>query len=417
MKAHIISIGDELLIGQTINSNASYIGELLTGLQIQVAKISVVGDNEEDILSEFQQAYSGNDLVVVTGGLGVTHDDITRKVVCNFFKCGLIKNQEVLDDITERFERLNHDVSKINEDQSYVPEVASALRNMIGTAPGYWIEKDNKIFVVLPGVPHEMKNLMKEVVSKLEAKEMIFESYTATVNLLTTGIWESTLYEKFGDIEKLLDGGKLAFLPSPFGVKLRISASGNTKENAESKLSEIEQRIRAIAGRYIYGKNDDDLAEVVGRLLKERGITISVAESCTGGLIAHRITSFSGSSDYFERGVISYSNASKVEVLGVDEDTIANFGAVSPQVACQMAQGIRSISGTEIGIGVTGIMGPTGGSAEKPIGLVYIGYADSKITESIELRLSSNRILNKERAAQAAFSLVRKMILGISLDA
>ena len=148
-----------------------------------------------------------------------------------------------------------------------------------------------------------------------------------------------------------------------------------------------------------------------------RGITISVAESCTGGLIAHRITSFSGSSDYFERGVISYSNASKVEVLGVDEDTIANFGAVSPQVACQMAQGIRSISGTEIGIGVTGIMGPTGGSAEKPIGLVYIGYADSKITESIELRLSSNRILNKERAAQAAFSLVRKMILGISLDA
>jgi nicotinamide-nucleotide amidase len=234
--------------------------------------------------------------------------------------------------------------------------------------------------------------------------------------LITTGIPESFLFERLEPIEELLQGGKLAFLPSQFGVKLRISVEGPDEETISNKLLEIEQKIRGKAGRFIFGTDDDTLEEVVGRILLERELKISTAESCTGGLVANMITNIGGSSKYFERGVVCYSNASKVEILKVDEDTLAEHGAVSAEVAMQMAEGVKSTSGADIGLSTTGIMGPTGASSEKPVGLVYIGYCDEKVCTAKKFFFGNERLLNKQRTAQAALDLVRKQLLGISLD-
>lgn len=418
MNANLISIGDELLIGQTINTNAAFIGEKLTASQVTIRKVSVVGDDEDAIIAEFTLAFQTADIVVVTGGLGPTHDDITRAAVCKFYNCGLVHNAEVYEDVKERFKKFNRPLTKVNEEQALVPEVATPIRNKVGTAPGYWIERDGKIMVVTPGVPHEMKAMITHfVVPRLEEATKNAATYTVKVSLLTTGIPESTLFEKLGDINALLGGAKLAFLPSTAGVKMRITVTAGDREAAESRLTEIEQKIRAIAGRYIYGKDDDDLAEVVGRLLKERGLLLAIAESCTGGNIASRITNFSGSSEYFERGVVSYSNASKVELLNVSEESLEQFGAVSEAVAKEMADGIRAISGADIGLSITGILGPTGGSEEKPVGTVFIGLSTATSVKALKFRFGDDRILNKERASQAALALVRKAILGIPFDA
>lgn len=418
MKAHIISIGDELLIGQTINTNAAFIGEQLTDTQVSVVKVSVVGDDEPAILAEFAEATANADLVIVTGGLGPTHDDITKAAVSKFYSCELIQNADVLEDVKNRFQRINRPMSKVNEGQALVPEIAAVIRNKVGTAPGYWIEKDKHVMVVMPGVPHEMKSMMTYyVIPRVLELTKEAPSFTVKISLLTTGIAESTLFEKLGDLNELLQGAKLAFLPSSAGVKMRVTVTAESREAAEARLTEIEQKIRAIAGRYIYGKNDEDLAEVVGRLLKERGLRLAVAESCTGGNISNRITNASGSSEYFDRGVISYSNASKVEILNVSEESIEKFGAVSEEVAKELADGIRSISGTDIGLAITGIMGPTGGSAEKPVGTVYIGLSTADSVHAVRVKFGDERIINKERATQAALSLLRRHILGISLDA
>lgn len=418
MKAEIIAIGDELLIGQTVNSNASYIGKILTDLDIEVQKQVVIGDDEKEILSEFSTAWTNSDLIIVTGGLGPTHDDITCQAAANFFNSELIQNEEVLKDIKERFARLNRIMAPINETQAMVPRIASVIRNYYGTAPGLWIEKENKIMAVMPGVPYEMKQMMTNyIIPKLSEKIISSGSVTKRKTLLTTGIAESTLFSKFGDIKEFLQGAKLAFLPSQFDVKLRLTVTEKDEESAFNKINELEQKIRAFAGRYIYGKDDDDLAEVVGNLLKERGLTISVAESCTGGNICSMLTNFSGSSKYLERGVVVYSNAAKVEILNVDEDSITAHGAVSKEVAVQMADGIKSISGTDIGLSITGVLGPTGGSAEKPVGTVFIGVCDQSGCVAQKFNFGDDRILNKQRATQAALDIVRKHILGIPLDA
>ena len=417
MNAHIITIGDEILIGQTINTNAAYIGEQLVNNQIFVRKTSVVADEEDVILKEFKTCLDNNDVVVVTGGLGPTHDDVTRTCVVKFFHTELIKNNEVLEDIHSLFNKRKREVTKINEDQALVPKVAKVIRNSLGTAPGMWIEKDQKIFIVMPGVPYEMKAMMESyVIPNLVERLGEPEQIQKHSNLLTTGIPESSLFEKLGNLDEILEGAKLAFLPSQFGVKLRITTTGTNEEDANNKLIEIEQRIRSKVGRYIFSRTEIPLEQVVARLLEERGLTISVAESCTGGLISNMLTNISGSSRYFERGVISYSNASKVEILKVNEDTITEFGAVSLEVARQMAEGIKSISGTDIGLAVTGIMGPTGGGTDKPVGLVFIGLCDDKVCTAKKFIFGDDRLLNKQRTAQAALDMIRRYILGISLD-
>jgi nicotinamide-nucleotide amidase len=417
MNAHIITIGDEILIGQTINTNAAFIGEKLSAVQVNVRKTSTVPDDEEEILKEFKSCLNENDLVIVTGGLGPTHDDITRTCVVKFFHTELIRSDEVLDDVKNFFNKRGRKLTKVNEDQALVPKGASVIRNEVGTAPGIWIEKDNKIFVVMPGVPFEMKAMMNNyVIPKLNEKSINKESFVKRGNLLTTGIPESMLFERLGDLDELLNGAKLAFLPSQFGVKLRVTVTEKNEETASNKLSGIEQKIRNKVGRFIYSQQDEPLENVVARMLFERGLTLAVAESCTGGLISTMLTNISGSSKFYERGIISYSNASKVEILKVSEDTIAQNGAVSLEVARQMAEGIKSISGTDLGLAITGIMGPTGGSSEKPVGLAYIGVCDDKVCTAKKFQFGDDRLLNKQRAAQAALDMIRRYLLGIQFD-
>lgn len=417
MKAHILTIGDEILIGQVVNTNAAFIGEMLLNINIEITKNSTVGDDENAIISEFESAFSKNDLVIVTGGLGPTHDDITKKCVVDFFDTTLIKNDEVFEDVVSIFQKRNIPMAKVNEEQALVPKIAKIIRNYYGTAPGLWIEKKGKIMVVMPGVPFEMKEMMHNyVVPKLSDVVQDSGIVIKQTTLLSTGIGESLLFEKIGDISEILDGAKLAFLPSQFGVKMRITVKEKTKVAAKNKILEVEQKLRSKVGRYIYGRNDDTLEEVVARLLEERGLTIAVAESCTGGLIANLLTNVNGSSKFFERGVVTYSNGSKVELLKVNEDMIVHFGAVSLQVARQMAEGIKSVSGTDIGLSVTGIMGPTGASADKPVGLAFIGLCDDKVCTAKKVIFGNNRIINKERTAQAALDMLRRYLLGINID-
>ena len=417
MKAYIITIGDEILLGNTLNTNAAFIGEQLFEINIPIVKTSVVGDDNTAILNELKIASDNADVILITGGLGPTHDDVTRKSIVDFFKTELIESKEVLNDIKTLFQKRNREVTSVNADQAKVPKIAEVIRNQYGTAPGLWIEQEEKIFVVMPGVPYEMKGMIEStVVPKLKEKLVEEKIYLKKKMLLTTGIPESTLFERLGNLDELLQGAKLAFLPNQFGVKLRVSVEGADEKEVKDKLMEVEQRIRSKVGRFIYGAGEDQLEAVVGRLLLEREMKIATAESCTGGLIGDMLTDVSGSSKYFERGVICYSNAAKVEILKVDEDTIAKQGAVSPDVAMQMAEGVKSTSGSDIGVATTGIMGPTGATADKPIGLVFIGYCDEKVCTAKKYQFGEDRILNKQRTAQAALEFVRRQLLGISFD-
>lgn len=415
MKAYLISIGDELLIGQTINTNVAYIGSALSDINIEVIETSVVGDNMDSILQELSKASSMADLIIITGGLGPTHDDITRSAIVKYFNTELIQSKEVLDDITEFFSRRGRKVTELNATQALVPKIATPIRNKRGTAPGIWIEKDNKIFVVMPGVPFEMKGMMEEfVIPKLSEITRNNGLVIKKLILQTTGIPESTLFERLGNLDELLQGAQIAFLPSQYGVKLRITVKEKNETDAINKLNEIEQKIRTKVGRYIYARGDETLEEVIGKILSDRGLTIAVAESCTGGEVCSRITNVSGSSKYFERGIVTYSNAAKVELLKVNEDTLAEVGAVSREVAMQMAEGVRAVSGTDIGLSTTGILGPTGATTNKPVGLVYIGYCDDKVCTAKKFLFGEDRILNKQRATQAALEMLRRKLLGIS---
>ncbi len=416
MKAHIITIGDEILIGQTLNTNAAYIGERLTDLQIKISGSSVVPDSEEIIMKEFNKALSSNDVVLVTGGLGPTHDDVTRKCVVEFFETELVENEEVLDDVKRFFEARGRILTDTNRGQALVPKNATPIRNSRGTAPGYWIEKRKKVFVCMPGVPYEMKNMMESfVLPKLEEK-LHKKTVIMIKNLITTGIPESMLFDKLGNMEELLQGAKMAFLPSQFGVKMRITVEEATEEKAQNKLDEIEQKIRTFVGRFVFGKNDDTLEGVVAKLMIDRGLKLAIAESCTGGLISNRLTNISGSSEFFERGVVAYSNAAKVELLKVSEDSIQKYGAVSLEIARQMAEGVKATTGCDLGLAVTGIMGPSGAVPNKPIGLVYIGLCDEKICTAKEFRFGDDRLLNKDRTSQAALEMLRRNLLGIPYD-
>ena len=417
MKAYLISIGDELLIGQTINTNVSFIGNLISDNNISIIKSTVIGDDIKIILDELELASSRADIIICTGGLGPTHDDVTRNAFVQYFKTELVRNDEVLEDIKSMLKRRGREMKKTHEDQAMVPKIADVIRNENGTAPGYWIEKNNKIFIVMPGVPYEMKSMMNNyVIPKLIEKMGTPKEFIKKVTLQTTGLPESVVAERLGDINELLHGAQLAFLPNQYGVRLRVTVKSKIEEEANNHLLEIEQKIRSIVGRYIYGRDDDNLEDVVGRLLKERELRIAVAESCTGGGLADRITNINGSSKYFERGIVTYSNAAKVELLKVDEDVMMEKGAVSSEVAMQMAEGIKSTSGADIGVSLTGIMGPTGGVTDKPVGTVYIGYCDDKVCTAKRFQFGEDRILNKNRSTQAALEMIRRSLLGIAFD-
>lgn len=412
MRAVILTIGDELLIGQVLNSNAAWLGEQLGLTGIDLLRTVTVGDELDVLESELAHAVADADLVITTGGLGPTHDDVTRDALAAYYGVELRVDETVLEAIQRRFENRGRRMPESNRTQAMVPEGFVALPNPAGTAPGLWHEDQHgRMLAVLPGVPHEMKQLFLNEVQPRVLKHSnlrIIEHRT----LRTAGIGESRLQERIGDLSDILSPAlRLAFLPSTSGVRLRMSGFGDTRDEVRTKLELLEKRLRDRIQKYIYGTNDESIEEVVGRMLSERRLTIAVAESCTGGHVAHQITNVSGSSSYLVGGVVAYSNKIKTDFLGVDAAILDKEGAVSSEVAGQMAAGVRERLGADIGISTTGIAGPTGGTPEKPVGTVWIGYADRDETETKLLRLVEERLLNKELTTTALLDHVRRKLL------
>ncbi len=409
MHAEIINVGDELLTGLVVNTNAAFIAEQLTQAGHEVRWITTVGDCPETLVQAFQQAHARVQLVVVTGGLGPTHDDITKKTAARFFRSELVFRKDILDRIEGFFRKRGRTMSASNEEQAWIPEKAEVLENDNGTAPGFLFRQGENLCFILPGVPSEAEHMMRTCVKMRlggPGGGPVFRSRL----LKTSGIPESDLYEKIADFPDRFPEIKLAFLPQTLGVAVRLVVFGTDATVCERLIEDGERFIRGKAGKYIYGRDDDTMQKAVAELLFSRKMTLSVAESCTGGLVASKLTDIPGSSEYFERGVVAYSNASKICSLGVPEKTIREHGAVSAETASAMAEGIRSISGTDIGLSTTGIAGPGGGSESKPVGLVYIGYSDSMRTLAEKHMFLRDRLWNKERSAMAALDLVRRLL-------
>ena len=403
MKAEIITIGDEILYGQTIDTNSAYIGEKLSELGIEIVYKITVGDNIKNICDAFENALDRADIIIATGGLGPTNDDMTKKAIVRVFKRNLVFHEEILRKVEEGFKKRGILMPKVNQNQALLPQGSKAIPNQYGSAPGIFIEEKNRLFFALPGVPLEMRSMMEADVLKMLSKRAKTKIFLK--KLRTTGVPESAIYERIEPLIRLRTGVFFAFLPSYLGVDIKLTS------RLKESLEDIEKRIRSILGDCIYVEDDITLEEVVGKLLLEKGKTISVAESCTGGLIGKKITNVSGSSEWFERGVISYSNESKMELLGVPDNALERYGAVSEQVAVLMAEGIRKLSKTDFGLSAAGIAGPTGGTKEKPVGLVYVGFAHEGGSFAQKFIFGEDRNTNRERTAQAALNLVRLFLL------
>jgi nicotinamide-nucleotide amidase len=413
MNSKILTVGDEILIGQIVNTNAAFLGDVLFSIGLPVEKSVTIGDDEKMLLDEFQDSLDNYDVTIITGGLGPTHDDITKPVLIKFFNDELILDDKVLKHVTEIFSTRGVPMPATNVGQAMVPAKSKVIWNANGTAPGIWMEKDNKVFIALPGVPYEMKAMINDiVVPMLKEKFMKNLDYVLKQKtLLTTGIGESVLNEMMGDVHSIIKNDKLAFLPSIEGVRLRINVKAESEEKAEERISEIENQIREKIGEHIFGMGDEILEEITGKMLTEKNLSISTAESCTGGMLSSRITDVSGSSSYFAGGVVAYSNEFKIKFLDLKEETLREFGAVSEETAKQMAEGVRKHFNTDIGLSTTGIAGPGGGTDKKPVGLVYIGYSDKNTTFASKFLFGNFRERNKKRAAQMALDILRKALL------
>jgi nicotinamide-nucleotide amidase len=413
LKIAILTIGDEICIGQVVNTNAVWIAQQCVKLGCEVSLHSTIGDEKEIMLSEIDRLFGSADFIITTGGLGPTHDDITKPVLCEYFDDEQILDQRTLDNIEEMFALRGIKVTERNRIQAMVPSKCNVLSNKLGTAPGLMFERDGKYIVSLPGVPKEMKHIMETGVLPLIATLIRENKYdvVAYKNLLTTGIPESYLADLIGDPMEFLEGGSLAFLPSYSGVRLRIGASAGSFEMANGKIGKIENVIRSRAGKYIYGVDEDSLTKIIGEILKSRKETLAVAESCTGGMIGAEMTSLSGSSQYFLGGAIVYSNEAKIETLGVSKETILEHGAVSRETAIEMAMNARQKFGSDYSISVTGIAGPEGGTKEKPVGTVWIGISDRNRTFAEKFYLGADRQVVRERTVATALRLLYDLLL------
>ena len=410
MKAEIITIGDEILIGQIIDTNSAWIAEQFNLNGIEIYQITSVHDDHKHILEAIKKAEEKVDLVILTGGLGPTKDDITKNALCDYFNTKLIFHEPTFEHIKTRFTKLNIDVNKLNRDQALVPESCTVLFNKAGTAPGLWFEKNDTYFVSVPGVPFEMKYLVEqEILPRLRKSGKTRAIYHKTV--LTQGIPESMLAMKLEQWEDALpENIKLAYLPSPMAVRLRLSAIGNN-ENVLRELVEAEiEKLQKIIPDQIYGFNNETMAEVIGRILKLNGKTLAVAESCTGGYISHLITSLPGCSDFFNGAVTAYSNLIKENILGVNPENILEFGAVSEQVAKEMAVGVRKVFNSDFALATTGIAGPDGGTEEKPVGTVWIAVASENDVIAQKFIFGDNRERNISRSSQTALQILRRFL-------
>jgi nicotinamide-nucleotide amidase len=407
MTAEIISIGDELLIGQVVNTNASWMAEELNKAGIKVSEITMIGDDAKAIHDALNKAESEADVILITGGLGPTKDDITKQVLADYFGARLIFHEPTFRQIEQLFKARNYKLTPINRKQAEVPDNCIPLHNKNGTAPGMWFEKGKKVFVSMPGVPFEMKTLMTEqIIPALRKKFKLGFIYHKTI--MTHGLGESMLAERIQKIEEQLPAHiKLAYLPQPGIVRLRLSAHGGDRKKLEDEVNKYCSLFKNTVPELVFGFDDVSMEEVVGKLLLEKGKTLSTAESCTGGYIAHLITSIPGSSDYFAGSIISYSNEIKIKELGVKKSDIEVNGAVSKQVVEQMAIAAREKLGTDYSLATSGIAGPTGGTEEKPVGTVWIALASEKGVKSFLYHFGEHRWRNIRRSALTALNMLR----------
>ncbi len=409
--AELVAIGDELLAGHIVNSNGQFLARALRSVGVVTQWMTTVGDDQERIEEALRQALGRAGVVVITGGLGPTPDDVTREVVAKLLAVPLVADAEALAAMRARFAARGLAMSKNNERQAQIPQGATILRNPSGTAPGFMFSWEGCQAFVLPGVPAEMRAMVEqEVLPRL--RQLAAEWSVQERVLRTTGIPESTLAERLAQLS-VPEGVQVAYQAGTQGVDVRLTAQGPDPEACQRALEEVAAEVRQRVGEFIYGADSCRLEEAVGTLLRTAGKTIAVAESCTGGLVAHRLTNVSGSSAYFERGVVVYSNRAKQELLGVPEELLARHGAVSPEVAVAMAEGIRRVAKTDLGLSTTGIAGPTGGTPTKPVGLVYIGFSDGTQSVCKRCLFPFDRLTNKERAATAALDMVRRHAAGL----
>lgn len=409
--ASIITIGDELLIGQTIDTNSAWMAQQLNKEGIWVRYRIAVGDAWDDIWSAIDQELQRSSIVLITGGLGPTADDITKPLLANYFQGKMVVNQEVLQHVTQIFTRLNRPLLERNLKQAEVPDTCTVLHNARGTAPGMWFEKEGKVVVSLPGVPHEMKGLMtEEVIPRLIRQFKLPAILHRTA--FTAGQGESFIAERLNELETALPTYiKLAYLPNYGMVRLRLTARGENKDQLALEIEDWFTQLKEKVKDILVSDEDKGLEEVLGEILMERGKTMATAESCTGGYIAHLITSIPGSSAYFQGSVVSYANAVKEGLLNVSTETLINKGAVSEETVKQMVTGVIHKTNSDYALATSGIMGPTGGTAEKPVGTVWIAAGDREKVITSQLKLRFDRKKNIEITAHMAMDLLRRFIL------
>ena len=411
IRAEVITIGDEILFGQITDTNTQWIGTELTNIGIRAVRKSSVGDQVEAILQVLHEAHQRADVIIITGGLGPTKDDITKKTLCTYFGVGMVRNETALALVTGFFEKRGRAMTDLNRAQADLPANAVYIQNDWGTAPGMWFEHQERVYVSLPGVPFEMKHLMtNRILPKLTEH---FQTPIIKHKMIrTVGIGESFLAERIEAWEDALPSHiKLAYLPNFGGVKLRLTATGNDNAVLDRELDEQVQNVLPLIRKNVFGFDSDELETVVGKLLKERNLTLSAAESCTGGYVSAQITKVPGSSAYFWGGVVSYSNDVKISQLGVKPETLEQFGAVSEETIRQMAEGVRRTLGTSVGIATSGIAGPDGGTPDKPVGTVWIACSTDQRTVTRLLKLGQYRDQNIQLTTTYLLNLLREELI------
>ncbi len=408
VRAELLTIGDEILYGQIVDTNSQWMGAELSKAGIRVVRTTTVGDVATDILKAFAEAEERADIVLITGGLGPTSDDLTKPCLAQYFDCEMRMHEEALAEVTEFFASRGRALTEINRLQASLPVCCEKVTNRLGTAPGMWFERNGKVFVSMPGVPHEMKVMMSEIILPKLLRTFRTPVIQHTI-IRTVGIGESFLAEKISAWEQSLPSHiRLAYLPGYGEVKLRLTATGRDQQTLKDEVGQLVNDLQPLAGEYIYGYGEDTLEVVTGNILRSKKLTLSVAESCTGGYLAHLITSIPGSSDYFAGGIVAYSNDIKINELGVKSETLDQHGAVSEATIREMASLVRSKFNTNIGVATSGIAGPGGGTPEKPVGTVWIAYADDKEVVARKLALSKDRNINIRITAVSVLNLIRK---------
>jgi nicotinamide-nucleotide amidase len=413
MKATIVTIGDEILIGQIVDTNSGYIAKALDKIGIQTHEMLSISDNKQHILDTFTKLQNQVDLVIITGGLGPTKDDITKKTFCDYFKDVLVEDQAVLAHVTEIIENFyKRPINQLNKEQALVPSKCEVLFNKMGTAPGMWMKKENTVFVSLPGVPYEMKYLVDQVIVPKLVKEYQ-RPYIVHQTILTYGQGESMVAERIEAWENNLPHFiKLAYLPAPGRVRLRLTARGENKAVLEKAVQENVTSLAAIIGDIIVGFDEDETIEVVvGKMLATQGKTLATAESCTGGKIAQMITSVAGASAYFKGSVVSYSNSAKTTVLGIEDDFIQKHDVVSAEVAKAMATKVKQLLQVDYAIAATGNAGPTSEPGKAEVGVVFIALATPETVLVSEFNFGQPREKVIDRAVNKALEMLQQAIL------